>query len=341
MTLKRGILLINIGTPEAPTVPAVRRYLREFLSDPRVLTMPALLRWFLVNVVIVPFRAPKSTHAYQKIWTRAGSPLMVNSVACADKLRKALPSDDVMVAMRYGSPSIRDVVETLSLAGAKELIAVPMFPQFSEAATASAMAEFQKAIKEAGWEGPSRVVSDFYDQPEFISAQADVIRKAMTEFKPDYILMSYHGLPESHMKASDLSGEHCLRAPSCCDQIVDVNRYCYRAQSYATSRALAKVLGLTADKWSVSFQSRLGREPWIQPFTDVVLGELYNKGVRRLMVVCPSFVADCLETIEEIGIRARDDWKALGGEGFMHVPCVNDHDEFIQGLVRLTSQIAK
>ena len=339
MTLKRGILLINIGTPESPTVPAVRRYLREFLSDPRVLTMPALMRWFLVNFVIVPFRAPKSTHAYQKIWTKAGSPLMVHSVACAAKLRKALPTDDVMVAMRYGSPSIRDVVDTLSLAGAKELIAVPMFPQFSEAATASAMAEFRKATKKAGWEGPARVVSDFYEQPEFIAAQADVIREKMAAFKPDHILMSYHGLPESHMKAADLSGgEHCLKSSTCCDQIGEVNRYCYRAQSYATSRALAKVLSLSTEQWSVSFQSRLGREPWIQPFTDVVLGELYKKGVRRLMVVCPSFVADCLETVEEIGIRARDDWKALGGEAFMHAPCVNDHDTFIKGLVRLTHE---
>lgn len=185
------------------------------------------------------------------------------------------------------------------------------------------------------------MISDFYELPEFVAAQADVIRKKMMEFKPDHILMSYHGLPESHMKTADLSGgEHCLRSATCCDQMIEVNRYCYRAQSYATSRALAKELKLNAGEWSVSFQSRLGREPWIQPFTDVVLSELYRKGVRRLMVVCPSFVADCLETVEEIGIRARDDWKALGGEAFMHAPCVNDHDLFVQGLVRLTGQLS-
>lgn len=337
MALKRGILLINVGTPDSPTVPAVRRYLREFLSDPRVLTMPAIVRWFLVNFVIVPFRAPKSTKAYQKIWTDQGSPLLVNSQNCARKLQRVLTDDVVAVAMRYGKPSIETVTKKLVDSGARELIAVPMFPQFSEAATASAAVKFAEVTKKLGWAGPARVVDDFYVQPDFIASQAQIMRPRMASFKPDHILMSYHGLPESHMKAADKTGgKHCLMSKNCCEQIVESNRHCYRAQSYATSRALARELSLKPDEWSVSFQSRLGREPWIQPFTDVVLGELYQKGVRRLMVVCPSFVADCLETVEEIGIRARADWHALGGEAFDFIPCVNDHERFIDGLVALT-----
>lgn len=338
MKRKRGILLINIGTPDDPTVPAVRRYLREFLSDPRVLTMPALLRWFLVNVVIVPFRAPKSTLAYLKIWTKEGSPLMVNSLACARKLQIALPGDIVEVAMRYGTPSIKSATEKLIQAGVTELIAVPLFPQFSEAATASAMAEFQTTVNSLKFLGSSRSISDFYTHPDFIAAQVELIRNQFGVFKPDHVLMSYHGLPESHMKAADRSGgKHCLVQAHCCDQIVEANRYCYRAQSYATSRAIAESLVLSPTQWSVSFQSRLGRDPWIQPFTDVVLGDLFRKGVRRLMVVCPSFVADCLETVEEIGMRARDDWQKLGGEDFAYVSCVNDHDRFIQCLVQLVN----
>lgn len=337
----RGILLINIGTPESPTVPAVRRYLREFLSDPRVLNMPWIIRWFLVNIIIVPFRAAKSTRAYQSVWTKEGSPLMVHSQRCAEKLQLKLPQDKVAVAMRYGSPSIQAVMESMMRSGVDELIALPMFPQFSEAATASAIAEFERVIKKnkTTWQGKTKIIGDFYVDPGFINAQAQLVRERIESFKPDHLLMSYHGLPENHVQATDRSSnrDHCLIKENCCVKICDANRSCYRAQSFATSHALADTLGLPQDKWSVSFQSRLGRTPWIQPFTDVVIPELYQKGVRRLMVVCPSFVADCLETVEEIGIRARADWRTLGSEDFSLVPCVNEDDRFIDALVKLVN----
>ncbi len=337
----RGILLINIGTPESPTVPAVRRYLREFLSDRRVLNMPWIIRWFLVNIIIVPFRAAKSTRAYLSVWTKDGSPLMVHSQRCAEKLQLKLPQDRVAVAMRYGSPSIQTVMESMMRSGVDELIALPMFPQFSEAATASAIAEFERVIKKnkTKWQGKTKIIGDFYVDPGFIDAQAQLVRERIESFKPDHLLMSYHGLPENHVQATDRSSnrDHCLVKGNCCVKICDENRNCYRAQSFATSHALADTLGLPQDKWSVSFQSRLGRTPWIQPFTDVVIPELYQKGVRRLMVVCPSFVADCLETVEEIGIRARADWRTLGSEDFSLVPCVNEDDRFIDALVKLVN----
>ncbi|MCX6119075.1 MAG: ferrochelatase [Proteobacteria bacterium] len=335
MSKKDGVLLVNIGTPDSPSTSDVRKYLREFLMDPLVLNIPFIFRWILVHLIIAPLRGPKSAHAYQKIWTRNGSPLMVYSKQLADKVQYRLSQSIVLHAMRYQSPSIYSQISSLASSGVTNITMLPMFPQYSLAATESAVLEAKNVVAKQFPQMKLKIIGDFFNHPGFIEAQASIIRKKIEDFKPDHILMSYHGLPENHVQATDRSGQHCLKAKDCCAAITETNRLCYRAQSFDTSRKLASSLGLTSNQYSVSFQSRLGKIPWIQPFTDFIIKDLKNSGVKRLLVVCPSFVADCLETLEEIGIRCREDWLALGGEAFEFAPCVNADDAFADAVVSL------
>jgi ferrochelatase len=330
---RRGVLLVNLGSPDAPTPRAVRRYLREFLGDPRVLDMPNLARALLLNFVILPTRPRRSAEAYEKIWTPAGSPLVSNGVALRDGLRKALGDDWVVeLAMRYGVPSIDAAVTRLAEADVERITVVPLFPQYASASTGSALEAVYCAAAERWNVPPLDVMPSFYDAPGFIASLAAVAREIPEEQLPDHVLISFHGLPERQIRKSDASGAHCFATESCCDAIGPANRFCYRAQCAATARDLAKALRLPREHWTLSFQSRLGRTPWIKPYTDEVLPELAERGVRRLAVICPSFVADCLETLEEIGLRARDQWLALGGEDLVLVPCVNAHPAWVATL---------
>ena len=330
---RNGVLLVNLGSPDEPTTGAVRRYLREFLGDPRVLDMSALGRALLLNLVILPFRPRRSADAYKKVWTPEGSPLIVNGRALRDGLRKALGDDWVVeLAMRYGAPSIERAVARLADADVERIIVVPLFPQYASASTGSALEAVYCAAAERWNVPPLDVLPSFYAEPGYIAALAAVARELPEEQLPDHVLISFHGLPERQIRKSDDSGVHCFASESCCDAIGPANRFCYRAQCAATARALAKALGLGREHWTLSFQSRLGRTPWIKPYTDEVLPQLHERGFRRLAVVCPSFVADCLETIEEIGIRAREQWLALGGEELALIPCVNAHPEWVDVL---------
>lgn len=334
-----GVLLVNLGTPDAPTTPAVRRYLREFLMDPRVLDINPAGRWALVNLIIAPTRSPKSAAAYREVWTQRGSPLLVASEDLTTAVQQKLGSEfNVVLGMRYQNPSIASALKELRRYPLDRLIVVPLFPQYSSAASGSAV---EKVMEELGadWNVPSvRVLADFYDHPGFIQSQAAVAKRSLEGFEPDLVLMSFHGLPERHVKKSwapEFSG--CdLKGP--CPEIGAGNRYCYRAQCYATARALAKAMDLSPTDYEVSFQSRLGRDPWIKPYTDLLLPELAQRGVKRLAVMCPAFVADCLETLEEIGIRAREDWKEAGGEALHLIPCVNAEPEWaeaVAGMVKV------
>ena len=320
-----GLLLINLGTPDEPTTPAVRRYLRQFLSDPRVLDMNPVGRFFLLNLVILPTRPAKSAHAYRTIWdAQRGSPLLFHgkdlTAAVAERLG---PTWRVELGMRYGNPSIASALAALRAAGCDRIVALPMFPQYASSSTGSAVEELFAAAGLA-WNVPwLDIVPPFWDEPGFLDAFAEVGRPVLAEMAPDHVIFSFHGLPERQIKKSDDSSRHCLAASSCCDQVGDVNRNCYRAQCYATAHGIATRLGLAADRTTVSFQSRLGRIPWIQPYTDKVLEDLVRAGVKRLAVFCPAFVADCLETVEEIGVRARDDWRRLGGDELVLVPSLN------------------
>jgi ferrochelatase len=339
MVRRPGLLLVNLGTPDAPETGAVRRYLREFLGDPRVLDLHPVKRWLLLNGVILPTRPRKSAEAYRKIWTEKGSPLLVHSRELADEVARRLTGQlEVELAMRYGTPSIAQGVSALRARGVTSLTVFPLYPQYAASSTASSLDEVARVMRE-GWDlEPVRVVAPFYDDEGFLEAFNEVARPVLGAAAPDHVLFSFHGLPERQIRKSDPSGGHCLASPSCCDTVGPRNHRCYRAQCYATARALAGRLGLPGDGWTVTFQSRLGRTPWIKPYTDLVLPELAHKGVKKLAVLCPSFVADCLETLEEIALRAREDFLAAGGEALTLVPSLNAHPRWVQAVVDLAQR---
>jgi ferrochelatase len=331
-----GVLLLNLGTPDSPSVPDVRRYLREFLQDPRVIDINPIGRWLLLNLFILPFRPAKSAKAYQSIWGERGSPLLFHSQDLAAGVARTLgPGYVVELAMRYGQPSIASALTKLRAADPRKIVVLPLFPQYSSAASGSALERVYELVRQE-WNVPAvESIAPFYDDPGFIAAFAQVAEKHLAPFRPDFVLFSYHGLPERHMRKSDLTGAHCLQSPTCCDAIGPANRNCYRAQCYATTRALVAQLGLGADGHSVSFQSRLGRTPWIHPYTDQVLPELAKAGKKRLAVMSPAFVADCLETVEEIAIRAKEQWRSLGGEDLLLVPSLNAESSWISAVAQL------
>jgi len=336
-----GILLLNLGTPEAPTSPAVRRYLREFLSDPRVIDIHPVARKLLLELIILPTRPRKSAAAYAKVWTAEGSPLLTFSRALEQKVRAALgPGHLVELAMRYGQPSITGALERMRAGGVTRLVVAPLYPQYSSAATGSSLEAVFAALASQHVVTPVSVLPAFYDDPGFISAFAAIGAPVLASEQPDHVLFSFHGLPERHVKASDHSGRHCLQSAGCCDAIGVANRDCYRAQCFATARALAARLALQPGRWSVCFQSRLGRTPWIKPWTDVRLDELAREGKKRLVVFSPAFVADCLETLEEIGLRASEQFTAAGGERVTLVPSLNASDAWVGALVTLLRRTA-
>jgi ferrochelatase len=328
--LRTGVLLVNLGTPDAPRPAEVRRYLREFLGDPRVIDLPAPLRWLLLHLVILPRRPRASARAYAKIWTPRGSPLLVHGEALRDAVARDLgPEYEVVLGMRYGRPSLREAAERLVAADVARIVALLLFPQWSEAASGSAEARLREELARRG-APPVAVLPPFYSEPRFVAAVARIARPRLAAFRADHVLFSYHGLPERQIRAADASRRHCLARPDCCDAVVAANRRCYRAHCFATTRALAAALGLAPELYSTAFQSRLGGTPWILPHTDAVLPELAARGVRRLAVLCPSFVADCLETLEEIGLRAREQWRELGGEALELVPALNAEPAWVR-----------
>lgn len=336
---RKGLLLVNLGTPDAPETGAVRRYLREFLSDPRVLDLHPVGRWLLLNLIILPFRSPKSAHAYRTIWTEQGSPLMVHSKALAARVAERLAGQyEVELAMRYGNPSLPDAVARLRARGVREFTVLPLYPQEAASSSGSSLARTYEVLS-APWDPFNvRTVPAFHEHPAFLEAFVEVARPVIADARADHVLFSFHGVPERHVRRSDASGKHCLASKGCCDVLTDANRHCYRAQCYATARALAQRLGLGPEGWSVSFQSRLGRTPWVRPYTDVVLPELAARGVKRLAVMCPAFVADCLETLEEVAMRGREQFLASGGESLTLVPSLNAHPAWVEGVVRLVRE---
>jgi ferrochelatase len=326
---RTGCLLINLGTPEAPTASAVRRYLREFLGDPRVLTLPAPLRWALLELVILPTRPRRTAAAYRAVWTPQGSPLMIHSLALREGVARALGEDfHVELAMRYGNPSIASALAALDRARIDRLVVLPLFPQYASSVTASAAAAVARALDRAGDHPPLEILGAFYDEPEFAASWAALAGSALADFRPDHVLFSFHGLPEDQIRASDRTRGHCLAKPDCCSApAADVAR-CYRAQCFRTAEKLRLALRVPREQTSSAFQSRLGPTPWIRPFTDEELPLLRQRGVKRLAVFCPSFVADCLETLEEVGIRLREQWRELGGEDLWLAPCLNGDERF-------------
>ncbi len=339
MQHKTGVLVVNLGSPDAPNPAAVRRYLREFLSDERVLDINPLGRFMLLEGIILPFRPRKSAEAYQQIWTAEGSPLLVHGRALVEGMRAQLPDDHVVeLAMRYGNPSIASGLDALRRQGCDRLVIFPLYPQYASSSTGSTLEEvYRQAAKR--WNTPwIQVVPPYYDDAGFIDAFAQVGQPVLDALKPDHVLFSFHGIPERHVTKSDDSGVTCLSRADCCATLTEANRNCYRAQCFATARALAAQLNLGADDYTICFQSRLGRTPWIKPYTDEIILDLAKGGKRRLAVFCPAFTADCLETLEEIGMRALEDFTGAGGEALELVPSLNATAPWVAAAVALVQR---
>lgn len=334
-----GLLLVNVGTPDAPTPSAVRRFLREFLSDPRVMDINPVGRFLLLRLVILPFRPRRSAHAYRQIWTEGGSPILVHGRALASEVQRRLgDSWHVELAMRYGEPSIAEAFEAFERARVDHAVVLPLFPQRAASTTDTAIEAVHREARRRAESLRLTFVDAFHDRDDFLAAFAAVGRPALDSTDADHVLFSFHGLPERHVRKADPSGHHCLATPDCCNSIAVVNRDCYRAQCFATARALANVLALDRGQWTTCFQSRLGRVPWIEPHTDAVIARLAAGGARRLAVFCPAFVADCLETLEEIGIRARASFVAAGGEELTLVPSLNSSAAWIDAVANMATE---
>lgn len=339
MNQRVGLLLVNLGTPDAPRPREVRRYLREFLSDPRVLDVPALQRFLVLELLILPRRPRASAAAYQKVWGPQGSPLLYHGRALVEKVQARVGAPvQVELAMRYGNPSIESALDSFERAGVSRLVVFPLYPQYSSAATGSSIDRVM-ALAAQRWNTPYlQVIPPFYDHPAYLDARAEVSEPFFLEPLPERVFMSFHGLPERQVRRSDPSGSHCLARPDCCERIGTVNQYCYRAHCYASARLLAERLQIPMEKVIVCFQSRLGRTPWLRPYTDEVLAAEARNGVRHAAILSPAFVADCLETIEELGIRGVEIWKQNGGDTLTLVPAVNSSDRFADAVIEIAAE---
>ena len=321
--MKTAIVLMNLGSPDSTAVQDVKKYLDEFLMDERVIDKPWLLRAMLVKGIIVPFRAPKSAEAYQSIWTKEGSPLIVISKQLSVVLEKEIRMP-VVVAMRYGNPSPADAFEQLVRDNPDlgEVIAIPMYPHYAMSSYETAVAYAKKQYEKGGYQFKLTLIKPYYNNSDYIGVLSESIRPHLQK-QHDQILFSYHGVPERHIKKGDITGHHCLQSPDCCSTPSPAHQYCYRHQCWTTTKMVAEQLAIPKEKLGFSFQSRLGRDPWLQPYTAVRLAELPKEGVKKVAVVCPAFVSDCLETLEEIAVEGRDIFLEAGGESFDMIPCLN------------------
>lgn len=330
-----GVLLVNLGSPESPSVSDVRRYLREFLMDRRVLDAPWPIRYAVVHFTILPRRPRESAEAYGKIWTSEGSPLIVTSRRVQQALQSRLPVP-IELAMRYQTPSIPAAVQRLARAGVDEALLIPLFPHYAMSSYETAVVRVQEVARRMAPQMQWTVQPPYYEEPEYIAALVESARSYL-EGTWDHLLFSFHGIPERHLHKSDPTGGHCLRRPNCCAEPGLALPRCYRAQCLRTVAAFVRAAGVPADRWSVAFQSRLGRDPWLQPYTDQELTRLARAGVKRLLVLCPAFVSDCLETLEEIRLRGAETFQAAGGESLTQIPCLNEHPRWIaalEGMIR-------
>lgn len=335
---KRGVLLLNLGSPDSTDVADVKRYLDEFLMDPYVIDYPYLLRALVVRGIILRSRPAKSAEAYKEVWTDRGSPLIFHSQDLADKVSKKL---DIPLAlgMRYANPSVQSACEALlnESPDLDEIVAMPLYPQYAMSSTKTCVEAIECSLKKLKFKGDLTIIDPIYNDPNYIQILADSIQAGLPETW-DHLLFSFHGLPERHLKKTDPTGQHCLRVKDCCSTpCKTAHAVCYSHQCYETMHLVAKALGLSNDQYSISFQSRLGRDKWIEPYTDVKFETLPKEGVKNLAVVCPAFVADCLETLEEIAMEGQEDFLAAGGTSFTYIPCLNSTDpwvEFVRNKVR-------
>jgi protoporphyrin/coproporphyrin ferrochelatase len=338
--MKRAIVLMNLGSPDSTNVKDVKKYLDEFLMDKRVIDKPWLLRALLVKGIIVPFRSPKSAEAYKTIWTEKGSPLIVISKQLRSALKKEV-EEPVAVAMRYGNPSPKQAFDELvaNNPDLEEVIAVPMYPHYAMSSYETAVDYAIEVHKRGKYQFKLTTFKPFYNNEDYINALCESIRPHL-EKDFDQLLFSYHGVPERHILKGDITGQHCLKVADCCDVASEAHQYCYRHQCWTTTKLVTERLNIPKKKWGFSFQSRLGRDPWLQPYTVVRLEQLPKEGVKKLVVVCPAFVSDCLETLEEIAEQGKESFLHNGGESFEIIPCLNVNPLWVGAIAKWVKQYA-
>lgn len=329
---KSAVLLLNLGSPDSPSVPDVKRYLREFLGDERVIDKPgnSFLRSILVNGIIIPFRAKNSAHAYSTVWTDQGSPLIVTSRSTQTKLQ-ARAKVPIELAMNYGSPSIPDVLRRLAATGIDRLLLFPQYPHYAMSSWETVVVKVQREAARIAPDMKIECVQPYFADTDYIAALVASARPYLAQ-PHDHLLFSYHGIPVRHLTKADSSSAHCQVVRDCCVTCSPAHATCYKAQVTRTTHEFARAAGLDPQKWSISFQSRIAGEPWISPYTDHLFEELPKQGKKRLLVMTPAFVTDCLETLEEIRVQGSEDFKAAGGKEFTHVPCLNDQPVWIDFL---------
>lgn len=339
---KRGIILMNLGSPDSTSIKDLKKYLTEFLMDERVIDKPFLYRSLLVKGIIVPFRAKNSAEAYQKIWWKEGSPLVVLTERLRDALQAEM-SENIEVAMRYGNPDPKTAYDNLLKKNPdlQEVILVPLYPHYAMSSYETAV-EYMKAVhKKNGYSFSLKTVPPFYDHPAYINALAENMKPYLqNDF--DQLLFSYHGIPERHIYKTDKThSEHDLHSlEKCCDNAA-AQATCYRHQVITTTKLVAEKLGLDKSKYQISFQSRLGRDPWLKPNTQELLPVLPDQGVKKLLITSPAFVSDCLETLEELDIRGREDFLASGGEAYTYIPCMNTSEVWVNALKEIIEECAQ
>ncbi|MGY2191988.1 ferrochelatase [Pseudomonas pergaminensis] len=326
-----ALLLVNLGSPKSTSVADVRSYLNQFLMDPYVIDLPWPVRRLLVSLILIK-RPEQSAHAYASIWWDEGSPLVVLSRRLQQQMTAQWTQGPVELAMRYGEPSIESVLTRLAAQGIRKVTLAPLYPQFADSTVTTVIEEAKRVVRDKKLSVQFSILQPFYDQPEYLDALAASVR-SYVEQDYDHLLLSFHGLPERHLTKLDPTGQHCFKDADCCKNASpEVLKTCYRAQCFSVARDFAERLGLPEDKWSVAFQSRLGRAKWIEPYTEARLEALAKQGVKKLLVMCPAFVADCIETLEEIGDRGLEQFREAGGEELVLVPCLNDDPQWAKAL---------
>jgi ferrochelatase len=333
MKTKKGVLLVNLGSPDSPDPVDVKKYLGEFLMDERVIDVPSWLRTFLVKGIILNTRPKKSAKAYKKIWWEEGSPLIVLSERLQNKVQE-ITSVPISLGMRYGNPSIESGLKELHEQGVTEVLLIPLYPQFAMATTETILVLAEEIRQKQFPEMQFTTVAAFYGHPDYIRVLSNSIQEYLKDKEWEHILFSYHGVPERHIRKSDITKSHCKIDGQCCKTASPAHQFCYRHQCYETTRQVAEYLELKEGTYSTSFQSRLGFDPWLQPYTDKTVNEFAEKGTKNMAIVTPAFVSDCLETLEEIGMEAKEEFEERGGEQFHVIPCLNDNMEWIKVMGR-------
>jgi len=325
--MKKGVLLVNLGSPDSPKPKDVKKYLGEFLMDERVIDVPFWARTLLVKGIILNTRPKTSAAAYKKIWWKEGSPLIVISKRLQGKVQKTAEVP-VALAMRYGSMTIKRGLQELVDKGIEEVLLFPLYPQFAMATTETILVLAEEVRKAYFPNLKIESVPAFYNKPDYIKVLSNSIKNSLKDKDFEHLLFSYHGIPERHIKKSDITKSHCKIDASCCETNSEAHQFCYRHQCYEVTKLVAKELQLKPETFSTSFQSRLGFDPWLQPYTDLTIERLAKQGIKKVGIVTPAFVSDCLETLEEIAMEGQEIFKEMGGEIFTTVACLNDDDSW-------------